>query len=71
MIYFIDIEKQEKFNDGTLGDGGIFHMKEHFNMSIVATFTNINMCKRVIKMLNEEDAKREKDHRMRRFDPAI
>jgi hypothetical protein len=71
MIYFIDIEKQDKFNDGTLDDSGIFYMKEHFNMSTVATFTNIKMCERVIKMLNEEDAKREKDYRMMRFDPAI
>lgn len=67
----MDIEKQEKYNDGTLSDDGIFHMKEHFNTITVATFTNIKMCERVIKMLNEDDAKREKEWRMRRFDPAI
>jgi len=71
MIYFIDIEKQEKYTDGTLRDDGIFYMKEHWNMSTVATFTNIKICERVIKLLNEDDHKRAHEHRMKRFDPVI
>lgn len=71
MIYFIDIEKQEAFNDGTPRDDGIFLMKEHWNMSTVATFTSRKMCEHVIKLLNEESQKLVNDHNMQRFNPEI
>ena len=60
MIYFTIAKEKE------------WEILEHWNMSVVATIHhNENLANRIVRLLNEEDKERERQHWMKRFDPKI